>query len=207
MSINIESGYSFNGSLIQKNNLKEVKNKGYKALGLVDDNTAFFLTFYYEMKSLDIKPILGLRCYGNYFDYILYPINYDGYKEILYYASSKNRLDKVEAKDLTQSKNILYVLDITRTSIDNTDKITQEYDFLKGLNLDVYLGVDFSYYPCEVGLYPIFNNGNYNIIITDKVKYFNEDDKLSSDILEVILKGGSLKENNIFDIENNIDYF
>ena len=206
MSINIESGFSFNGSLVQKSNLINVKEKGYKALGLVDDNTAFFLTFYYEMKAMDIKPILGLRCYGKYFDYILYPMNYSGYKEILYYASSKDRKDIVEVGNLLISSNILYVLDITRCAIDNTDFISSDYKYLKDQNQDTYLGVDFSYYPCEVGLYPIFNNKDYKIIITDKVKYFNEEDRLSSDILEAIIKGTELKENNIFDIEDNINY-
>ncbi len=205
MSINIETGFSFNGSLIKKDSLKDLTKFGYDSLGIVDDNTAFFLEFYYALKKQNIKPILGLRSYSKYYDYILYPINYEGYKEVLYYASSKNPKDKIERDSLPLSKNILVVIDATRLSPSNIDILKDDYDYFRSNKVDAYVGVDFSYYPCEVELYPLLKD-NYKTIIIDKVKYLNKEDKESSEILEAILNNHELKEENIFDIDENINY-
>jgi len=51
MSINIESSFSFNGSLIKESSLNNISELGYKTLGLVDTSTAFFLTFYKVLVS------------------------------------------------------------------------------------------------------------------------------------------------------------
>ena len=205
MSINIESSFSFKGSLIQESSLKELKQFGYKSLGLVDDNTAFFYTFYKQLLKEEIKPILGLRQYGKYYDYILYPINFSGYKEVLYYRSLKDKNAIISAADLIKSENILYVFDLTKTVADNINYIKEEYEYLKENNLKTYMGVDFSYYPCETGLYP-FIKDDFDFIILDKVKYLYDDDKLASDVLESILTGKELREDNIFDLESSTFY-
>ena len=203
MSINIESAFSFKGSLIKEKSLKGISKLGYDALGIVDDNTAFFLPFYLEMKKEDIKPILGLRVKGEYFDYILYPTNFKGYKEILYFASSRNKNDVIDFSELPISSNILYVFDIARVEKENFSYIKEEYSILKA-RCDTYLGLDFSYYPCESSLYPEFKD--YPCIILDKVKYIKSSDKHASDILNSLLFKKPLEEENIFDIDSSINY-
>ena len=46
MSLNIESSYSLNGSLIRKEDISKFKEFGYSSLAIVDKTTAFFHTFY-----------------------------------------------------------------------------------------------------------------------------------------------------------------
>ena len=199
MSINIESGFSMKGSLIQKGTLKDVKSLGYEALGLVDNNTAFFLMFYEEMKAQGIKPLLALRSKGKYYDYLIYAKNFKGYKEILYFASSKDKEDIIDGSMLPISKDLIYVFDVTMTTSNNIEIIDEEYESLRKQNLSVYLGVDFQYYPCEIELYPMIKN-NYKVAIIDQVKYLKDGDKKASDVLSAILTDGILKEPSIFDI-------
>ncbi|MBP5343228.1 DNA polymerase III subunit alpha [bacterium] len=198
MSINIESSYSFNGSLIRKEDLVYFKDYGYKELGLVDNNTAFFVMFYKELISLNIKPILGYRVKGSLYDYILYAKNYDGYKDILSFASSINNKFPVSFSSIIKSKNIYYCLDLSYFESTDLSDIDKEYNILKDSNLDVTLGVDFEFYPCEALIYPLVKD-KYNAIIIQKVKYIHREDKKASEILESILTGKELKESNLFD--------
>lgn len=200
MSINIESSYSFHGSLIKKEDLINFKNLGYNSLGLVDNTTAFFITFYIEMKKIGINPILGFRTTGSNYDYILYAKNYDGYKDILRFASSINNKYPVSFDSLVRSKNLYYVFDLTFYETTDIKIIEDEYKELVEEGLSVILGVDFSYYPCEALLYPIIKD-HFPIVIIEKAKYLNKEDKKASEILEAILSNSELKESNLFDMD------
>jgi len=205
MSINIESSYSFNGSLIKESSLDNFNGLGYKALGLVDTSTAFFLMFYKKIKSFNIKPILGLRLKDKYFDIILYPKNYLGYQEVLKYASIRNLNESLDYETLIMSTNILYCLDITYLENDNLMYLNNAYNHFKENNVIVYTGIDFSYYPCEVGLYPLIKD-RYKTIIINKVKYLNKEDKKASEVLEAILSNTELSTGNLFDMGKVASY-
>ncbi len=204
--INISSSYSFNGSLIQTKSLNGIEKLGYKALGLVDTSTAFYINFYSYLKSHDIKPILGFRVRGKNYDYIIYAKNSIGYKKILYYASEITPKDDAkDVYDLIKDPNLIYVFDLSHFTSENFSNIKEEYDFLVNEGYSVYLGVDFLYYPCEVGLYPQIKD-NYKCLTIESVKYINEDDKEASDVLHAILNQTKIEEPNIFDIEGSISH-
>lgn len=204
MSINIESSFSFDGSLIIKESLTSLKTLGYSSLGLTDNNSAFYLTFYKEMKKMGIKPLLALRVKGENFDYLLYALNFIGYKELLSYASSKEALDIIKLEDLIRNNNLAYVLDSTYISSSNIDILYKEYETLKNDDLDVYIGVDFSYYPNEIDLYRMIDK-SLKIIIINKIKYINKEDKESSSILSSILKNTPKEDYNLFNINSVTD--
>ena len=138
------------------------------------------------------------------YDYILYAKNFDGYKEILYFASDLGNKES-SLENIPKSKNIIYVFDLSEYNFDDTFSIDEEYKELVSNGYDCYLGVDFQYYPCEVGLYPMIKD-KYRCLIIDRVKYLSKDDKEASDVLEAILTNSSLKEETLFDLGVNISF-
>ena len=201
MSLNIESSFSLNGSLIRERDIIKFKEYGFDSLAIVDTTTAFFLSFYTQMKKLNLNPILGYRVNGTLFDVILYPKNEKGYKEVLYYASSINNKVSVDLSTIPLSDNLVYCLDVIHYEAMDTSLIDEIFNHLKENNLIVYLGVDFNYYPCEVMVYPMIKD-KYDIIIINKVKYLKKEHKEASLVLSSILNNKPLEDANLFSMDN-----
>ena len=146
-----------------------------------------------------IKPILGYRIKGEYFDYILYLKNEKGYKELLNYVSNNSKDEIFNYDSLLKSDNILYVIDATYIRNEHLIFLSDEYHKFKDSSLKIYVGVDFNYYPCEVALYPIIY-GTYDIILINKVMYLKEEDKKASLVLESILKNSIYEEGSLIDM-------
>ena len=58
----VKTDYSILSSLIKVPDLvKKIKEYGYKAVGIVDDNLFYSIEFYKECIKNDIKPIIGIE--------------------------------------------------------------------------------------------------------------------------------------------------
>jgi len=199
MSIAIESPYSFNGSLIKYKDLETIKSFGYQTLGLVDTSSAFFYTFYKFCIDSNIKPILGLRFKNDYYDLIIYPINYSGYKELLKYKSD---LNIGNIKDMIYSNDLIYCFDITYLDPLNLKIVDNEYINLVNKKLDVYFGINILYYPAEIALYPLVKD-KYKCVFLNHTKYIDKKDEKASRVLDAIINNKELNDSNLFSFEES----
>lgn len=186
MSLNIESCFSFNGSLIKRESIPSFKALGYSNLGLVDTNSSFFMPFYEECIKNKIKPILALKFVSDIFDYVLFAKNEEGYKELLYFASSRDEGKNTNKEELPISVNLIYVLDIYKATFSDFKKIEESYKYFSDNKCSTYIGVDANYQNKEF-LEAI--NKSLKALIFNKVKYLKEDDREASNILVSIING------------------
>ena len=95
--LNIITDYSILSSLIKVKDLVNIcKNKGYKAIGISDNNLSYVMEFYNECIKNDIKPIIGYSFILDGKKVYLYAKNYKGYQNLCYISSNDISLDLVK---------------------------------------------------------------------------------------------------------------
>ena len=71
-------------SMISIDSLIEFAQKNnYKSLTITDNNMYGVMEFYHKCIAHDIKPIVGLEVTIEDCNFLLYCINYDGYKNLI----------------------------------------------------------------------------------------------------------------------------
>ena len=122
--LNVITDYSLLSSLIRINDLiNYVKNKGYKAVGIVDDNLCYAMEFYKECLKNDIKPIIGYRTKIEDKSIYLYAKNYKGYQNLCYISSNEISIDLIK----NNSEGLFCILPYESKDIFNTINIPDTY--------------------------------------------------------------------------------
>lgn len=105
-----------------ENNLIEfLYTNNFVGAGVVDDNLGGVLDFYIELKKKEMRPIIGREFITNWGSINLYPVNYDGFKNLMYlnyyesylvkkgYEQKKFR-QKLLSKIFSYSKDLICVI-------------------------------------------------------------------------------------------------
>ncbi|MDD3122856.1 MAG: DNA polymerase III subunit alpha [Candidatus Izemoplasmatales bacterium] len=213
----IQSGYSFNGSLIDIIPLvQNAKILGYKTLGLADHNNLYgAIKFYKECTMVGIKPLIGIHAYItlpllNETPILLYAKTNQGYLNLIqissYLATEKDvlTLDTLSAFQ----KDIICVFLTSRGGIfqalvqDDISLVSSAFQSVKKKVQSVYLGLDLNDFTVEMKIAPVLESIGETIIV-NQVAYFSKDDKLASRVLRNILKEQKQIEEGLFFSEDS----
>ena len=132
--LNVITDYSLLSSLIRIDDLiKYAKNKGYKAVGVADNNLCYAMEFYKECIKNDIKPIIGYRTRIDDKNIYLYAKNYKGYQNLCYLSSNEISIDLIKNNSEGlfcilpyESKDLFDIINIPDTYLGYT---TEEIDY------------------------------------------------------------------------------
>ena len=128
--LNIKTGNYLLSSMIKIDELiKVAKENNLKALTITDNNMYGVLDFYKACKNNDIKPIIGLEITIEEVKFVLYAMNYDGYKNLIKITTLLS--DNLSLNDLTNlSENILCIVPYKSRKLYNNLKKIYEYIFI-----------------------------------------------------------------------------
>ena len=120
----VKTDYSILSSLIKVPDLvKKIKEYGYKAVGIVDDNLFYSIEFYKECIKNDIKPIIGIELQINNNKIYLYAKNYKGFQNLCYISSNELSIELIK----NNSSDLLCVLPYSSISLYDTLNIPDTY--------------------------------------------------------------------------------
>ena len=128
--LNIKTGNYLLSSMIKiKDLVKVAKENNLKALTITDNNMYGVLDFYKECKNNNIKPIVGLEVTIDETKFILYAMNYEGYKNLIKIATLMS--ENISLNDLTKhSDNILCIVPYPSRKLYNELNKIYEYIFI-----------------------------------------------------------------------------
>ena len=117
--LNIKTGNYLLSSMIKiKELVKMAKNNNLTALTITDNNMYGVLDFYKECKTNNIKPIVGLEVTIDEKIFILYAMNYEGYKNLIKISTVKENITIEKITNL--SENVLCIVPYNSRKIYNT---------------------------------------------------------------------------------------
>lgn len=133
--LNVITDYSILSSLIKvKDLVLFAKQKGYKAIGISDNNLSYVMEFYNECSKNDIKPIVGYSFKIDEKTVYLYAKNYKGYQNLCFISSNeisvdliKNNIEGLFCILPVDSISLYDILNIPDTYIGYTDKKIDNY--------------------------------------------------------------------------------
>lgn len=216
-SLNIQSSYSFNGSIIDIDTIvKEAKEMGYLSLGLTDRLKIHgLIKFYKSCVNHGIKPLLGMEIVirsEKYSDILclVYAKNDQGYQSLMKLSSflsihedhiDLHQFDEfnqglilvpvIDRGDLLQFQDASY-LDILKELLVDMEKHVQDF----------YLG--FSSLDLDEDLYKILIK-DWNLILVNPVKYIDPTDVEASDVLKRILRN-EYDKSGFFDDHHGLEH-
>lgn len=215
----IQSGYSFNGSLIDIDRfVLMAKENGFQALALADhDHLYGAIKFYRACLSNGIKPIIGLETtldcgpYG-YLPFLLYAKSFRGYQSLVNLSSDRSMNEKgITIADLEREKTDLIVVlraveggfhqAIASEDLATCNQIVREFS---SLFPDFYLAFEFNDFAFEAKIAPILYDLG-KTIVTHKVMVWTNADQKASAVLKAILKDEPLDEAGFFP-EDDVSY-
>ena len=204
----IQSGYSFNGSLIDIDHfVRQAKEKGFRTLALADrDHLYGAIKFYRACIAQGIKPIIGLEIsldcgvYGR-LPFLLYAKSLRGYQSLVKLSSERSLKEQgMTLDDLKREKTDLVVVlranegrfyqAIDREDLVESHQIVREFSAMFS---DFYLGLEFNDFAFEAKIAPILNDLG-KTIVTHKVMVWTKADRKASAVLRAILLDESLDE-------------
>lgn len=128
--LNIKTGNYLLSSMIKiKELVKVAKENNLEALTITDNNMYGVLDFYKECKNNGIKPIVGLEVTIDCSKFVLYAMNYDGYKNLIKIATIMS--DNIDLRDLINlADNVLCIVPYVSRKLYNDLKKIYEYIFI-----------------------------------------------------------------------------
>lgn len=215
----IQTGFSFNGSMIDIERLVAVaKKEGFSALGIADLNNMYgAIKFYQACKKEEIIPLLGLQCFVDSEDYsglpiVMYALSNQGYSNLIQ-ISSKQAIEKepLKMKDLSPfQEGVAFVLLTTHGPIYSA-LMDEDFSLATGIHLqckrllkNVYLGLDANDFGVEMKVIPHLESVGKTIIM-NQVNYMDKTDRHASKILRSILSEQKKIDDGLFNGEDN-DY-
>jgi DNA polymerase-3 subunit alpha len=216
-SLNIQSSYSFNGSIIDIDTIvKEAKEMGYLSLGLTDRLKIHgLIKFYKSCVNHGIKPLLGMEIVirsEKYSDILclVYAKNDQGYQSLMKLSSflsiHEDHIDLHQFNEFNQGLILVPVIDRG----DLLQFQDESYlDILKELLVDMekhvqdfYLG--FSSLDLDEKLYKALIK-DWNLILVNPVKYIDPTDVEASDVLKRILRN-EYDKSGFFDDHHGLEH-
>lgn len=199
--LGIQTGYSFNGSLIDPSLLaKKAAELGYRTIGIADTGTLHAaIKFYRACHEAGIQGILGVRIWVIGFSKVRSPLlayarNNVGYQNLMRLSSRLNTEGKeLSMEDVVSMKD--GVAFVTPPDEGEFMQAAMMGDLELGIALqeqyrrhliDWRLGIDLSDFSIEARVAPFFEKLGDTIIV-NKAMYWEQSDKAASTILARIL--------------------
>ena len=128
--LNIKTGNYLLTSMIKiKDLVKVAKENNLEALTITDNNMYGVLDFYRECKNNGIKPIIGLEVTIDFAKFVLYAMNYDGYKNLIKITTLMSENIALEELSVL-SDNLICIVPYTSRKLYNDLKKIYEYIFI-----------------------------------------------------------------------------
>lgn len=196
----VQSTYSMNGSIIDIDKfVSQAKKMGYNTLALVDQTHMYgALKFYKKCLEVGIKPVIGLQTsvksdiFGLY-DVLLIAKNIVGYKNLIQLSSIAAFKENISLSDLKKYQSNLAIILKTDEGLIKDHLVEDNINLVKQIIKEVsnevslfYIGLDLNDYQFELQVAPKLKTLG-NLIIVNKVKYYNKEDNKTSNILSKIL--------------------
>ncbi|MBN2503733.1 MAG: DNA polymerase III subunit alpha [Bacilli bacterium] len=209
----IQSGYSFNGSIIDPDKIaKLAAEKGFSALGLADSGKMYAaVKFYLACKQNGIKPIIGLNINAKTEGYrhiplLFYAKNEIGYANLVKISSLASQTKEwIDLAILVEFSEGLAVVALTTEgdiyrSIASGDLAlaNQIIMMLDNQFADFYLGLDLNDFFVETKIAPELES-LHRCIIVNQVLYYEDSDIDVSSVLKALLGEGKEIDKGILD--------
>jgi len=203
----IQSGYSFNGSIIDIGKLVGLaRDKGFKTLGLADRNHLYGAVKFHNACTLNgIKPIIGLNVsvkseLFRELPLVLYAKNTNGYMNLVKTSSHISLTeDSLDISILEKYSKDLFCIcltsggDLHRAIVSGDFAFAnQVIRFLEEKVETLYLGLDLGDFETETKVAPELAR-LYQSVILNQVLYYSKEDKHASDILRALLDAKPLE--------------
>lgn len=181
----IKTDNSLQESMIKIENLiNKALTYHIDTLSITDNNMYGVMDFYKLCKKNNIKPIIGLELLYKENKFILYCINYNGYKNLIKLTTIKSERS-IELKDLNEySKDLLCIVPYNSISI---------YDEIKGFYQYIYKG----YRNIEEK-----NNLDGDLIYINETIYLDKEDSNYINYLIAVSQGKKVNEINTNKLTN-----
>ncbi|MBU0996614.1 MAG: DNA polymerase III subunit alpha [Firmicutes bacterium] len=213
----IQTGYSFNGSMIDIERLViKAKKEGFSALGIADLNNMYgAIKFYKACKNNGIIPLLGLQCFVDSDGFsrlpiVMFGLSSKGYSNLIHISSKQaSQTEPLKLQELSPNlEGIAFVL-ITSQGPIYQALMDEDYSLAAGIHLqikrqlkDVYLGLDINDFGVEMKIAPHLESIGKTIIM-NQVNYMEKSDRLASKILKSILNDQKQLDDGLFNAEDN----
>ncbi len=217
----IQTGYSFNGSIIDIYKLvKLAKDEGFATLGIADHNHLYgAIKFYQACKNAEIKPIIGLHVNTKSDIYrdlpmLLYAKNQNGYMNLIQISSYlSTESDYLDLSYLHQHNEDVFCVALTSEGdihrLISSGDLAGAHQIVRYLEENVqelYLGLDLNDFETETKVAPELSQ-IYRTIIVNQVMYYNMEDKFAFGVLKTLLFEGKNSESGILtNEESNYDF-
>jgi len=213
----IQTGYSFNGSIIDIYKLvKLAKDKGYATLGIADHNHLYgAIKFYQACKNAEIKPLIGLHANTKSDIYrdlplLLYAKSHTGYLNLIQISSYlSTESDYLDLSYLHQHKEDVICIALTASGdihhLISSGDLAGAHQIVRYLEENVqelYLGLDLNDFETETKIAPELSQ-LYRTIIANQVMYYDLEDKFASGVLKTLLYEGKNSESGILSNEES----
>ena len=196
----VQSTYSMNGSIIDIDVLvKRAKKMGYKTLALVDQNHMYgAFKFYKKCLENGIKPIIGLEViiesdFFGLYSVLLLSKSFKGYQNLIQLSSIAAFDEKITLTELDKHNSDIVTILKTDDGVvakylkeDKIQEVKSIISELEKVSGKLYLGLDLNDYGVEMQIAPKLKE-LHELIITNKVKYYDKEDVRTSEILSRIL--------------------
>jgi len=207
----IQTGYSFNGSLIGIDALVEnAKKQGFRTLGIADRGRLYgALKFHQACKNAGIKPVIGMYVEATAeifrdLPLLLLAKNDIGYRNLVKISSQlSNDKDHVQLGNLKENSN--GVICVIMADAGEVHRAVAGGDFSFANQIirlieencrELYLGLDLNDFETETQVASELVN-LYKTVIMNKVLYMSKEDIVASRVLKAILKESSLEESDL----------
>jgi len=197
----IQTGYSFNGSLIDVDRLIErAKTAGFSALGIADDRNMFAaLKFYRKCVASGIKPVIGMAFpavigSGIEIPFSAFAKSNAGYRNLILLASALGTGEKALALDAVKdrSEGLFFVAPTNHGPINaavvggDVPAAIELWRAVRAALPASYLGLDLNDFTSEMKIAPVLGDIGEPVAF-NRVNYMEQDDIPSSRILAQIL--------------------
>ncbi|MFA5006230.1 MAG: DNA polymerase III subunit alpha [Candidatus Izemoplasmatales bacterium] len=208
----IQTGYSFNGSLVDVDRLVErAKGAGFTALGIADDRNMFAaLKFYRKCVDSGIKPIIGMAFptiagEGTELPFSAFAKNAEGYRNLIRLASRLGTGEKnLGLEVLAQHASGLFF--VSPTAHGALSDLIAQGDLPQAIDLwrtvvrtlpDAWLGLDLNDFQSELKIAPALGEVGRPVAF-NRVRYMDRDDIPASRILQAILSDQKVLNEGLF---------
>ena len=138
----------------------QAKKLGYNSLSITDNNMYGVMDFYHECIKNNIKPIIGLEVNIDDCKFLLYCINYNGYKNLIKIATSQS--------DNTLNFDVLKKYSSDLVCIVLYESLNHLYSKLKEIYINIYIGYK--------NISERNNLDGDNLLYVNETLYLNKDD-------------------------------
>ncbi|NLZ61618.1 MAG: DNA polymerase III subunit alpha [Acholeplasmataceae bacterium] len=216
----IQTGYSFNGSIIGIDKIVDLAHeRGFKTLGIADNNRLYgVLKFYNACKAKNINPVIGMHVVIDVSETkiagILFAATNAGYHNLIQISSRLEDADSFLMLETLRMYRKGLIL-IMRTDAYDLQKLITANDwetFKKTLavikdNVDKsYLGIDLADFSTETIAGPALRDRS-DLIAINRVLYYDKSDQRASKVLRELLVGEQAGEAGIFEGSEAINDF